>query len=151
MGNGQISDLGEAPGGRFLISDNGSVLSSLNHYTGGFGEVRVRCTKTWHGRVVHAVLKGDYLLKALIEKTTKYGLCESDLRFLHDDTSLIKYFDCTELRIGYKTAISLYDHLLYGNGHHVLLNGDDDRFECDDKEGIEDGYTTAGSWTFFVR
>ena len=152
MGKGQISDLGEAPRGRFLISDQGSVLSSLLNYTGGFREVRVKCTKTWHGRVVHAVLKGDYVLKALIENTPKYGLCESDLRFLHDDTSLMKDLDCTHLNIGYNTA-SLYDHLLYGNNRHVLLGAGDggDRFECDDKKWDGTGYTDVGSWTYFIR
>ena len=61
-GNGQLSSLSEAPGGRFLLSS--ALLGTLSEYT-GFKELRVRCFKPWHGRTMHVVMKGDYVLKSL--------------------------------------------------------------------------------------
>ena len=151
IGNGQISNLGEAPGGRFLISNQDSVLSSLLNYTGGIKELRIRCTKSWHDRVVDVVITEDYL-KAVIEKTYINGLCEGgELRFLPDDTSLLKNVDCVLLNVAYGSSTSLYNHLLFGNNRYVSLIEESNRFECDDA-GPEGGdFTVAGSWTYFVR
>ena len=112
-GQGQeISSLAEATGGRFLL--NHGLIGTLANYT-GFKELRVRCSKPWHGRTEDVVLKGEYLLKALTQFAPKHGFCgQNEIRFLSEDTSTLSTTDCTRLRTGLTADhFGVYDHLLY--------------------------------------
>ena len=148
-GDGQISHLAEATGGRFLL--NNALVGTLANYI-GFKELRIRCFKPWHGRTVSAILKGEYLMKMLTQSTPKHGLCgDNEVRFLPDDTSIISSQDCANVWSGYDTNhVGLYDHLLlvYGT-RHIHLHSKT-RFECDDHVYNSD-FTLNGSWTYFVR
>ena len=151
-GNGQLSSLSEAPGGRFLL--NSTLLGTLSEYT-GFKELRIRCFKPWHGRTVHVVMKGDYVLKALTQSTVTHGLCgDGQLRFLSDDNSVLSLADCQSINCGWvQSAVGIYDHLLYfenGDLMSFVHVNNADRMECDDRI-FNSGFEQAGSWTFYVR
>ena len=148
-GDGQISSLAEATGGRFLL--NSALIGKLAQYT-GFKELRVRCFKPWHGRTVDLVMRGDFLMKMLTQSTPKNGLCgENEVRFLPDDTSALSTGNCAHLRSGYNTAhVGVYNHLLwvyYGPHLHLYLST---RMECDDRDN-DSGFKINGSWTYYVR
>ena len=65
-----------------------------------------------------------------------YGLCAStgkEVRFLHDDTSLMKTFDCTSIRTGWSGgSVRLYSTALWVWGRTHVLFQDEGRIECDD-------------------
>ena len=151
-GNGQISSLSEATKGRFLISDEFEILRTLFEYT-GFKELRIRCFKPWHGRTIHSIMKGDWVVKRMSEGEHSYGLCASngkEVRFLHDDTSLMKTFDCASFRTGSPNMNKLYANTFWINAEtHVMLVSQN-RFDCDDHPH-EEGYQLTGNWQFHVR
>ena len=152
-GNGQISSLSEATKGRFFISDEFETLRTLFEYT-GFNELRIRCFKPWHGRTVHSIMKGDWVVSRMLEGNHYYGMCASDgkeVRFLHDDTSLMKTSDCTSIRTGWSSSLNrLYQNSLWVYGKYHVLFQNEDRFECDDKFNNE-GSQFPGNWQFYVR
>ena len=148
--HGQISSLSEATGGRFLISQNLLVLQTLHEYT-DFKELRIRCYKPWHGRTVHAILKGDGIMQKILTQKSKSGICDpGEIRFLEDDTSKLKTENCNNLIIGYPGyTLPLYDHVFASFSElHVVLTSS--RLECDDFD-VETGYRTSGTWQFYVR
>ena len=146
-GNGQISSLSEAPGGRFLLSS--ALLGRLSEYT-GFKEVRVRCFKPWHGRTAHFVMKGEYLMKALFQSAHIGGICGHDaIRFLPDDNSVAGSLQCTLLKSGYGGSLNIYSNLLWATDtmvFHLVQN----RFECDDYI-LQSGFQQAGTWQYYIR
>lgn len=82
-----LNTIANATGGRFLL--NSALMKTLVKYR-GFKELRVRYFKPWHGRTVDVDMKGDYLMKALIQSIQKHGLCGyNEIRFLLADTSAI--------------------------------------------------------------
>ena len=148
-GDGQISSLAEATGGRFLLSS--ALIGTLAQYT-GFKELRVRCFKPWHGRIVDLVMSGDFLMKMLTQSTPKFGLCgDKEIRFLPDDTSNIRTRNCEELNSGYSpNHVGVYNHLVFKSaGEHIHLFHST-RMECDDKD-TDAGFKINGSWTYYVR
>ena len=148
-GDGQISSLAEATGGRFLL--NSALIGTLAEYT-GFKELRVRCFKPWHGRTVDIVMKGDFLMKMLTQFTPKNGLCgDNEISFLPDDTSNLSSGNCAHLRSGFSMEhVGVYDHLLFKiHEQHLHLFGSR-RMECDDQY-IDAGFNINGSWTYYVR
>ena len=148
--HGQISSLSEATGGRFLISQNLLVLQTLHEYT-DFKELRIRCYKPWHGRTVHAILKGDGIMQKILKRKSKSGICNpGEIRFLEDDTSKMKTETCNNLLIGFVGhTLPLYDHVLASLSHlHVVLTSS--RLDCNDIDS-ELGHTKQGTWQFYVR
>lgn len=143
-GNGQISTLSQVVGGRFLLK-SGS-LKTLELCT-GFKEVRVRCFKPSHPRVLHFVLKGDSMMKYLLQVGTNTGKFE--LRFLGDDTSQMQQ-DYEKLKMGLDDSTGwIYNHLLWIDSvNHVQILKD--RFECDDFHDASD-YKHPGTWEYYVR
>lgn len=148
-GDGQISSIAEATGGRFLL--NSGLMGTLAKYT-GFKELRIRCFKPWHDRTVDVVMKGDYLINVLTQSSTKHGLCGDDeLRFLPDDMSNLRTRNCSEVNSGYSlNHVGLYNHFLYSDaGEHIHFRSST-RMECDDFVHSP-SYENCGSWTYYVR
>ena len=149
-GNGQITSLSEATKGRFLISEDVSVLQTLLKFA-GFTELRVRCFKPWHGRTFHGIFKGESLMKKMFQLESTSGLCSSngnkEIRMMADDNSLFRESTCENLHIGYGTNPPFYRFMLFvfATAHVSLYN-----MECDDWTN-NDGFTTSGDWQFYVR
>ena len=111
-----------------------------------FTQIRVWCTKPWHGRVVDIVLINKANLNALlwIGTTTEKLYKGSGYKFLADDTSLLS--SVNELTKG----TDLYDHFVYSYGlSHVQIYSWD-RMECDDDKANA-GFKRTGSWVYYVR
>ena len=151
-GNGQIASLSEATKGRFLISEDVSVLRKLLEFT-SFAELRLRCFKPSHGRTFHGIFNGESLMKKMFELQNTYGLCGSngnkEVRIMADDTSIIGASTCDRICIGYGTNPSFYDHLIWVNGVGSMVLKEN-RFECDDFF-LNDGFKMTGDWQFYVR
>ena len=151
-GDGQISSLSKTPGGRFVLSS--ALIGTLSAYT-GFKELRVRCFKPWHGRTAHFIMKGDYLMKALMQSTTtNTGLCgDGEMRFLSDDNSVTRSSGCSRFGCGLnQEEVGLYDHLIWDHeAHKFAYQLRSDRFECDDNINTQAGSTQAGNWQYYVR
>ena len=99
-------------------------------------------------------MKGDWVVRRKLEGEYSLGLCASDgkeVRFLHDDTSLMKTFDCASSRTGSSGVIrGLYSTALWVYGQTKVLFQNEERIECDD-DRREAGYQFSGNWQFFVR
>ena len=116
---------------------------------GGFREFRLKCYKPWHGRTLHLVLPEKVAYEYIVNKVSTARACNTNLRYLDDDTSAIKGHACQNIRVGWNGR-NYHDHTFWVSGHQHAMVRNNERFECDDFVNYE-GYDTIGYWQFYIR
>ena len=143
-----IDQLQKATSGKLMLAPE-QLRNLLS--VGGYREIRARCFKPWHQRILDFVIFGDGAINPFVTKQTKFsGLCPH-IRFLSDDNSVLGSADCNNIRMyNFETYWNHFAYISYSS--HIILNNDGNlaRFECDD-EFSNTGFTRVGNWMFFVR
>ena len=139
------------------VSSEGYVaaLSTLqNHRTlqGPLGypftEIRLVCTKPWHGRQIDIVLMEPLVDELMIASAAQRILVRgTDYRPLQGDNSnmMSTSQDIIKVDRGYLYKYPIYVHDTF----HVSIF-DDNRMECDDYFG-DPGFSSVGNWQYFIR
>uniref|UniRef100_A0A7M5V6V8 Uncharacterized protein n=1 Tax=Clytia hemisphaerica TaxID=252671 RepID=A0A7M5V6V8_9CNID len=142
-----IDQLDQTSSGKFMI--NPKQFRNLLKVD-GYDEIRVRCFKPWHQRIVDVVVYGNEAINDFITESKKYdGLC-SQIRYLPDDRSLIQnFYGCNQVLMW--NGENYWDHFIYVDGKvHIILVEFNGRFECDDRFNMQ-GFEKKGNWIFYVR
>ena len=147
-----FQDLYKSAAENYLLS--GDVLSSLRSII-GFSEVRVYCTKPYHGRINHAKFStaataGQVLFDyAVSSSSIPVDLCNA-LQYMPDDSSVTKVQPCSSLRSSStSTNQRLYNFIWYVNAKTHITVMSSSRMDCDDYSNA--AYNNFGTWLFHVR
>lgn len=138
---------------KLLESDELGIL----YETQEVKEIRIYCSKPWHGRTIHLVLskeseKGPEVFDYLGNQGDSIsGFCPKPFRLLPDDNSYISALKCNVYGTGdFTPGVRLYDHWMFVGGTYHIMPGHGNRYECDDFIP-QPGYTPIGVWNYYVR
>ena len=146
----KIKDIPKTIQGNFLLKPE--LLGTLQGYMHGFKELRVFCTKPWHGRTLDIVinLEDPSMAKLAsgggnIAHEDRVDQCSGRSRFLSDDSSLMSTKSCSQIL----TYENYHANVVYvTHYYHVIIK--ENRIECDDKYS-NGGFDSRGRWFFYVR
>ena len=147
-----FQDLYKSAAENYLLS--GDALNNLRSII-GFSEVRVYCTKPYHGRINHAKFSTastaeealfNYAIKS---SSIPVDLCNA-LQYMPDDNSVTKVQPCSSLRPSSTSNNQrLYNFIWYVSGKTHITVMSPSRMDCDDYNDA--GYNNFGTWLFHVR
>ena len=149
-----FQDLYKSAAENYLLS--GDVLNSLRLKI-GFSEIRIYCTKPYHGRINHA--KFSNTTTALFNYAVDFSsssfppnLCNA-LQYMPDDNSVTKAQPCSSLSgTPSYTNQRLYNHIWHVvGGSSQIAVWTPLRMECDDPGDNVAEYNNFGTWLFHVR
>ena len=145
-----VSRLTEVQKNRFLLGQAGLV--KLQSYT-SFEEIRIFCSKPWHGTTLDISTTKNTLGRQAVEfllgrTTNKPSACGSYKRLPADHSILGQH--CQNVWGATWNSANLYYFPIFINGKaHVNLQSSD-RMECDDYKD-DPGFSPVGSWAYYVR
>ena len=147
-----FQDLHKSAAENYLLS--GDVLNSLRSII-GFSEIRVYCTKPYHGRINHAKFSTATTAEEALfnyargSSSAPENLCNA-LQYMPDDNSITKLEPCSSLKPStVPTNRRLYDFIWYAKMITYVTVMSPNRMDCDDF--YENDNKRFGTWLFHVR
>ena len=133
--------------GAYVLTYLSTGLIRTNYH---FTEMRIVCTKPWHGRRVDVVLTGQIVDDLLDQQSNlQRALLPGEYRPLPRDTSLLFNTSPNEILRKKSSAHLYYFPIFVFAKAHVSIRYAN-RIECDDYHS-DTGFQTAGNWQFYIR
>ena len=143
----QLQSLVKVKTGAYVLglSTTKEFRNLINYH---FTEIRIVCTKPWHGRRVDGVLTGQ-LVDDLLNRSSYGAIPSGDYHYLTGDTSWLFNTASTEIRHKVELATPYYFPIYLHDKSHVSIQNAD-RIECDDIL-TDAGFQKIGTWQYYIR